>query len=203
MIRVISYIDGFNLYFGLRESKMRKYLWLDVRKLCTAILKPGQELVATKYFSARISGPADKRKRQQLFLEAVETLPDTLSFFGKYQMNPQYCPACKRRTHIPNEKMTDVNIATEMLTDAFKNKFDVALLISADSDLRPPIATILREYPQKPVIVAFPPGRASKELRKVASASFPIGLDKIRKSQFPETVTKSNGFKLQRPNEWA
>jgi hypothetical protein len=34
-----------------------------------------------------------------------------------------------------HEKMTDVNIAVELLTDAFQDSFDVALLISADGDL--------------------------------------------------------------------
>ena len=35
--------------------------------------------------------------------------------------------------------MTDVNIATAMLTDAYRDRFDTALLVSADSDLVPPV----------------------------------------------------------------
>jgi uncharacterized LabA/DUF88 family protein len=38
--------------------------------------------------------------------------------------------------------MTDVNIATEMLADAFLGKFDTALLISADGDLTTPVKRI-------------------------------------------------------------
>jgi len=52
MDRVIAYIDGFNLYFGLRDKGWRRYLWLDVQKLSTNLLKPGQQLVFTKYFTA-------------------------------------------------------------------------------------------------------------------------------------------------------
>jgi uncharacterized LabA/DUF88 family protein len=31
--------------------------------------------------------------------------------------------------------MTDVNIAVELMQDAFQNKFDTALLVTANSDL--------------------------------------------------------------------
>ena len=31
--RVIAYIDGFNLYYGLKESDWRRYLWLDSPRL--------------------------------------------------------------------------------------------------------------------------------------------------------------------------
>jgi hypothetical protein len=30
--RVIAYIDGFNLYFGLRDSGYRRYYWLDIEE---------------------------------------------------------------------------------------------------------------------------------------------------------------------------
>ena len=53
-IRVITYIDGFNLYFGLKDSGYRRYYWLDVERLAENILRPGQELLAVKYFTADI-----------------------------------------------------------------------------------------------------------------------------------------------------
>lgn len=54
--RVICYVDGFNLYFGLRDSRLRRYYWLNVRRLAENLLRPHQSLVETKYFTARISG---------------------------------------------------------------------------------------------------------------------------------------------------
>ena len=53
--RVIAYIDGFNLYFGLKAMGWRRYYWLDLFKLSRNLLKTNQELVAVKYFTARIS----------------------------------------------------------------------------------------------------------------------------------------------------
>lgn len=62
-----------------------------------------------------------------------------------------------------HEKMTDVNIAVQMLSDAFQDQFDVALLVSADSDLVGLITTLRQLFPLKRVIVAFPPRRCAEE----------------------------------------
>ena len=52
--RVIVYIDGFNFYFGLKSNaKWKKYYWLDIVKLFEMFMRPNQELVAVKYFSAK------------------------------------------------------------------------------------------------------------------------------------------------------
>ena len=42
--RVIVYIDGFNLYYGLRSMGWRHYLWLDLRQLSENLLRPPQRL---------------------------------------------------------------------------------------------------------------------------------------------------------------
>lgn len=81
--RVIVYVDGFNLYFGLRDKGWRKYYWLDIAKLARSLLTPNQILVRTNYFTSKITHPAGKRKRQQAFLSALETLPDLDIFFGR------------------------------------------------------------------------------------------------------------------------
>jgi hypothetical protein len=55
--------------------------------------------------------------------------------------------------------MTDINITTELLSDAFTDRFDVALLISADSDLVGPIQKVRHLFPEKRMIVVFPPAQ--------------------------------------------
>jgi hypothetical protein len=52
--RVLAYVDGFNLYFGLKEAGFRRFYWLDVIALARNLLKPDQHLIATHYFTARI-----------------------------------------------------------------------------------------------------------------------------------------------------
>ena len=202
MNRVIAYIDGFNLYFGLREKGWRRFYWLNVQLLVQNLLKFNQELVMTKYFTSRIIGSPDKEKRQSTFIEALETLPNLEIFYGKYQLNPRECLHCGFKNQVPNEKMTDVNIAVEMLSDAVKGKFDTALLLSADSDLVPLIRAIKNTFTQKRIVVAFPPARWSVELQSVAHAFFTIGRVNLTRSLFPDQVKKADGFILQRPLTW-
>lgn len=201
--RVIAYIDGFNLYFGLKSKGWQRYLWLNQQNLVKSLLKPQQSLVFTKYFTARISGPPDKQKRQTTYIEALNTLPDFKIFYGKYQHIPRQCRQCGFEDEFPNEKMTDVNIAVELLSDAFQDRYDTAFLISADSDLVPPITQIRFLFPNKRVVVAFPPDRFSKDLANFARFSFTIGRGKISKSLFPAEVAKPDGFILKCPDSWA
>jgi uncharacterized LabA/DUF88 family protein len=202
MQKVITYVDGFNLYFGLKEKGWKRYYWLNLVALAKGFLKPGQTLQKVKYFSSRITMPADKAKRQNEFIEALETIPEISIYYGKYQNNDVTCNKCGHIMLKPNEKMTDVNIAVEMLADAFMDSFDVAILISADSDLTGPIKHIRKLFPAKQVIIAFPPSRFSYELQKVANATFTIGRKKLADSVFPDEVTKKDGHILKRPARW-
>ena len=40
--KVIVYIDGFNLYFGLKEKKWKKFYWLNLKKLAKSLVKKEQ-----------------------------------------------------------------------------------------------------------------------------------------------------------------
>ena len=99
------------------------------------------------------------------------------------------------------EKQSDVNLAVELLTDAFQDRFDTALVLSADSDLLTPILRVQRDHPNKRVVVAFPPNRSSAALKQHAPC-LTIGRDKLRKSLFEDIVSSPTGFPLHRPVTW-
>jgi len=206
MSRVIAYIDGFNLYFGLKSKNWQRYYWLNVQALARNLLKAGQQLVTTKYFTSRVSSsrqdPA-KAKRQNSYLEALLTLEDIEIQAEHYLAKTIRCHRCGYTWISHEEKMTDVNIAVEMTMDAFQDRFDTALLVSADSDLTRAVENIRKVLPRKRVVVAFPPGRHSARLKHIADASFTIGRKKIADSLFPESVAKPDGYVLHRPKEWA
>jgi len=202
MDRVIAYIDGFNLYFGLRSKGWKYFYWLNLQAMVMNMLKPGQILETTKYFTAQISSPPDKQKRQKTFLEALEILPNFQIYFGQYLDKIITCRNCGARWHKPEEKMTDVNIALELLTNAFQDAFDTALLFSADSDLVGPTRKVQTLFPHKRVVVVFPPGRHSAALKRTATAYTFLGRNILSKSLFPDEVVKPNGFILRRPTNW-
>lgn len=204
MERVIVYVDGFNLYFGLKDAGFKRYYWLDVAALGCALLKPNQTLAVTHYFTARIRDNgrnALDRKRQSNYLDAL-TLRGARIQEGHYLPKDRQCRKCGHEWRDYEEKETDVNIAVQMLADAFDNKYDTALVISGDSDLCTPVRHIRIRFPHKRIIVAFPPRRHSSELKRCANGYLSIGEDKLRDSQLPDQVAKPDGYTLIRPESW-
>ena len=204
--RVVVYIDGFNLYYGMRSKGWRRYYWLDLNRLAERLLRPGQTLAGVRYFTARVipdAGSVGKARRQNTYLEALGTLPDLAIHYGYYSSKTRRCSECGATWQTYEEKMTDVNIAVELLSDAYEDAFDTAIMISADSDLARPITAIRERFPGKRVVVAFPPGRFSVHLRNIATASFTIGRDALRDSQLPERVSGHEDDVFTRPPGWS
>ncbi len=194
--RVAVYVDGFNLFYGLRAKGWKRYYWLDLRLLAERLLRPGQRLVAVRYFTARVMAAYDdpgKGERQGAYLEALGTLPDLSIHYG-------YFAPRKRGGY--EEKMTDVNIAVELLCDAHAHLFDTAILLTGDSDLTSAVQAV-QERLGKRVVVAFPPGRRSTVLGRAAQATITVDRGAVRDSQFPTRLSTAAGALLARPAEWA
>ena len=204
--QVAVFIDGFNLYYGLRSKGWRRYYWLDLRRLAENLLRPGQDLALARYFTARLLPPVGNpgyRGPQSVYLDALETLAGLHIHYGYFLPKEAVCAQCGAVWQTFEEKMTDVNIATELLGDAQDDAFDTAIIVSGDSDLSGPISALRRRYPGKRVVVAFPPNRISLRLRDAATAWFTIGRDQIRNSQFPQEVTGRDGHPISRPPQWS
>lgn len=199
--RVVAYIDGFNLYFGMREAGFDNCRWLDVTKLIKSLLHQNQELVGVKYYTSRVSNNPDKQKRQSTYLDALESTSVKI-FYGKYQDGATECLRCGNIWQTSKEKMTDVNIATAIIVDAYKDEYDMAMLVSGDSDLTPPIREVHSLFKSKRVFISFPPKRHNSSMALVAKGSQIIGRKKLVDAQFPEEVISNTGYKLEIPSDW-
>ena len=85
MQRVAAYIDGFNLYYGLRDRGWRRYFWLDIRQLSENLLIPNQYLVGVRYFTTEVVrdfNSSGRFMRQRTFLEATELLQKVTIHYG-------------------------------------------------------------------------------------------------------------------------
>ena len=202
MERVIVYIDGFNLYFGINAKGWRRYLWLDLSALAASLLRPNQTLIATKYFTALVRADNQKVQRQSTFLQALEASGGVEIHYGRYQERLKQCHQCHSTWPEYEEKMTDVRLACMLVRDAYQDAFDTCLIISADADLQPPVEIVKQDFPQKRVIVAFPPKRDSYHLRNIVDEHFKIGRGWLSKCQLPDQVKKPDGYVLVRPAEW-
>jgi uncharacterized LabA/DUF88 family protein len=120
--------------------------------------------------------------RQQIYLRALRTIPDLEIILGHFLSHEgdmllvSSSPGKKQVARVvkTEEKGSDVNIATHMLYDGYKSEYDVAILISNDSDLVEPIKIVRSEF-KKGVIVLNPhPKKPSQELQKYATFVKPI-----------------------------
>jgi len=200
--KVIVYVDGFNFYFGLRSKKWRKFYWLDMVKFADSLIRPHQELVEVHYFSARHTHP-DKAKRQDAFFQANKLNPKFTLHLGKYLTKDIECRFCKNIIHSYEEKESDVRIATTMMADVYHKRCDLSLLISADSDLVPPIERIKEFSPAHKIVTCFPPNRTSFDLKKWSNGTKTlINRDLYESCLLPETVILPDGFALRCPDKW-
>ena len=169
------------------------------------MLLNGQALAGVKYFTARFDpapGDPDQHIRQDAYLQALAMLDGLTIVYGKHLRKTRVCPNCNATILTYEEKMTDVNIAIALLSDAHDNLFDTAIVVSADSDLSGPISDVLSRYADKRIIVAFPPNRVSNDLRTVASGSFRIWENRLGRNQLPDPVVKPDGDVIAKPQRW-
>lgn len=205
MTRVSLYVDGFNLYFGLKAKGWRKYYWLDHHALGIRLLRDGQVLVASNYFTSRIrphDGNDADVARQAVYLDALAARGEVAIHYGHFLVKRRWGASCRATWTSFEEKMTDVNIAVRLLADAADDAFDVALVVSGDSDLVPPISELRRRWPTKRVVAVWPPQRHSNELKAIAHGEHYVSEAALRQSQLPERVEGPNGEVLVRPVTW-
>lgn len=210
--KVIAYFDGFNYYEGLRKKRWRKYYWQDFVKFVEFFLRPYQELEEVRYFSA-IQKDLEKAKRQDKLFQANKTNPKFNLILGEFKQRTKWrnieCNGRKvgREIKFWEEKKSDVALASFMIRDVILNKCDIIFLFSADSDLTPAldvVQEITNSIKTIKIIIFFPPGNHSHDLSKKANNVIKLENHeyKFQKSQFPNKVTLSNGFVIERPQKW-
>jgi len=98
------------------------------------------------------------------------------------------------------EKGSDVNIATHLIVDGFENAYEIAVIVSNDSDLLEPIR-VVREKFKKPVGILNPQKNPSKALLPYASFLKQIRSGVLAKSRFLGTLADARGS-FSKPTSW-
>ena len=203
--RVISFIDGFNLYHAISNLHRPELKWVDLRALSKVFLKSySEELCETFYFSA-YAEHVDKSKQecQKTYIRALK-LRGIIPILGQFKIKNRKCPACNYKWVGHEEKETDVNIALFLLNLAYENRFDRALVVSNDSDLTPAIRMVREWFPKKRITTVAPPGLYhSRELMQVSSDKTKIRVEHLERCLLPPVVTDSScSISVTRPHEY-
>ena len=98
------------------------------------------------------------------------------------------------------EKGSDVNLASYLLLDGFDDEYDLAVVVSNDSDLVLPIR-MARSRLGKQVGVFDPTRRRSFELHGAASWYRPLRRGPLSASLFPDTLLDTQGT-VEKPASW-
>jgi hypothetical protein len=75
---------------------------------------------------------------------------------GPLQEKDAFCKSCKATYRAREEKESDVNIATHLVSDAYEDLFDQAFLVTNDSDLVGPLRFLRARFPKKKVKIIVP-----------------------------------------------
>ncbi len=205
------YVDGFNLYH--RAVQGTPYKWLDLSKLCESIL-PNHDINQIRYFTAYVHARPDdpnQPRRQLTYLRALRTIPTLSIHFGLFRTDPKKLPltdpnpSAPRRfveVDVTTEKGSDVNLATLLLSDGYHGDYEQAVVISNDSDLALPIQTV-RDDLKLPAGVVNPSAfkRSARQLEDASTFQLHIFKKSLRDSQFPPTLTDSQGT-ITKPSVW-
>ena len=213
---VTVYIDGFNLYKGRLQRDFPKYKWLDIQRLCEAVL-PGYDIVQVRYFTAElIPKPHDPNihMRQRIYLEALSSLPKVSLHYGQFFSRRQYFAAHPLeldpitlkervvRVHRYEEKGTDVSLATWMMRDAALGLSEYFVLMSLDSDFFE-VLNVLKADLGKMTGVIFPSENISGKLLEAdPDLVRHVREGALKSSQFSDRVQINPSRKITKPREW-
>ena len=154
--RVAIFIDGSNLYHALRSNFGRYDLNFAefTKKLC------GTRRMFRTYYYNVLQDPtqrAEGHREQQDFLNTLRETPYLEVRLGSTKMAPG---------GVPVEKGIDVMLVTDLLHFAWNDLYDVAVLVSGDSDFAYALQAI--KNMGKHVEVAYFESNVSKDLLAVA-----------------------------------
>ncbi len=225
------YVDGYNLYHGCFSNKdkpeWRQFRWLDLARFSAAILEnmgANADCNRIRYFTSRavsIKNDPDITPetitRQDIYWRALGTIANLTIHKGmftahakqRYLADPAGHPSRPRfatphrtvRVVLREEKGSDVNLAAYLLLDAFKDDYDVAVVVTNDSDLAEPIALVRRELGKKVAIVNPRASYTAVGLRNTADEYYEVRRWMLEESQFPERLSDGNGV-ISKPSTW-
>jgi hypothetical protein len=211
-VRANVYVDGFNLFYGIRQHARLGVpcKWLDLDRLCRLLL-PGDTINRIRYLTALVRSLAHKPHQatnQQTYLRALATIPHLTIHYGHFLQTRRWRPLVSPPLVGPTmaevwnmeEKGSDVNLAAYLLVDGFDRDYELAVVISNDADLCTPIQ-LVRQRLGLDVGVLNPHQKPSVELRRVASFMRPIRRGPLTVSQFPMTLQDARGT-IVKPAGW-
>lgn len=133
--RVALFIDGSNFYFKLKSLGIQNKSRFDYFAFAKWLARD-REIMYRAYYVGVVRARQDDARAQQL--------RDAQRKFFNHLISPQQGFVVKRgylmrNDGVHHEKGVDVQLAVDLVVGAFEDTFDIAIVISSDTDLIPAI----------------------------------------------------------------
>lgn len=151
--RVMIFIDGSNLYHVLKQNADK--LDLDYKKFSEKLCGD-RELIRTYYYNIRQDSPENPKlaESQDRFLNALYETDYLEVKLGIW----------KQRGQTMVEKGVDVMIAADLISHAYEDHYDTAILVSGDADFYPAIQ-VVKDTGKQVEVAAFDSNLSSEAAR--------------------------------------
>jgi uncharacterized LabA/DUF88 family protein len=183
--------------------KPKGFKGTDLSLLAQELLKGTDQIECIRYFTADVSpraGDPEAPKRQQSYFRALKTIPELHIHKGKFLTKKIHRPIIgQSQSYVfvndTEEKGSDVNLASHLLMDGFCDSYDVALVMSQDTDLLEAMRMVRDDLNKEIVVAWFDGSDPGKKHKKVASAIRHVTNGMLTRSQFPNPVIGRGGKK--------
>lgn len=190
-LRVRIFVDFWNFTLSLRDHDGEfkadwQRLGPELTRAAGGLVEPGG---LAHYEGMHVYGSYDPAKPsdaklQHWFTNTLDRMPgiNVILLERQRKRNPPRCPHCQAETPIchncgrdmrgTEEKGVDTRMATDLISLAWSESYDVAVLVSADRDFVP-VAEFLQSRGIKVVHGAFPPSGSQLSQKCWGSLSLP------------------------------
>ncbi len=152
MDRVIIFIDGSNLYHILKNlyGSSKTLFNFNFEKFIGEIIG-GKNLIRVYYYTAPLDRKKDEETyiKQQKFFDKLRKIPNfelILCRMQKENVNGKICYVVKE---------DDIHLAVDMVSLAYNNAYDMAILVSSDGDFIPAVK-VIKKIGKKIENIGFP-----------------------------------------------
>jgi uncharacterized LabA/DUF88 family protein len=137
--RVAVYMDGSNLYYKLKDLGIKNITYFQYGNLAKWLTGEDRTVIAKRYYIGAVRAK-EKDKKARKMQESQVRLFNHLGLKSEgYSVQRGYL---MKNDGVYHEKGVDVKIAVDLLVGAYENIYDVAILVSSDTDLIPAIQKV-------------------------------------------------------------
>ena len=172
------FVDGPNFHLAQRYEGL--HLRVDLNLLARQLSR-GYHFVKLNYYTSPLPDPQSESYRaQQRFFSQIERSGKIRLVLGRNE--PRVDRYTGRRYHV--EKETDVNLAVDMVVGAYRDRYDVAMLVAGDSDYVRAVQA-LQEQGKKLIWCRLPAQGRVDQLAKLADATLELDEKFLRTCALP------------------